>query len=357
MFELIRAKYPRSSIHLLLFGRNQGLLEVLDLVPRANLLILDDRSFLGFVLSGIRILRSFHRLRIDTVFDCELFSRISSLISLLSGAKVRVGFHPHTQEGLYRGDFINRPVIYNPYVHISAQFMTMVHSLEQQGTPSTKIVDPPGPLPEPKTLRLDPAERMAFHKRFYTDFPELGRGKLVLLYPGGGLLPIRAWPLVHYCEVAKDLTRMGYVVGVIGMAEDRPMAEKICSEHSGRSCLNLAGYTKSIKELVLLMEGASLLITNDGGPGHFACLTSTPSIVLYGPETPALYGTLGGNARFLYQGLPCSPCLTAYNHRKSPCDGNNVCMKSISPWRVVEIAYELLGKSCPSGNRSVENES
>ena len=41
--------------------------------------------------------------------------------------------------------------------------------------------------------------------------------------------------------------------------------------------------------------------------------------------------------------LSCSPCLTAYNHRRSPCDGNNVCLKSISPEEVLAAANELLG--------------
>jgi hypothetical protein len=45
----------------------------------------------------------------------------------------------------------------------------------------------------------------------------------------------------------------------------------------------------------------------------------------------------------LQKPLSCSPCLTAYNHRRSPCDGNNVCLKSISPEEVLAAANELLG--------------
>jgi len=92
---------------------------------------------------------------------------------------------------------------------------------------------------------------------------------------------------------------------------------------------------------VLLHLGA-LLITNDGGTGHFASLTPVPAIVLFGPETPALYGTLAARAVNMYKGLSCSPCLTAYNHRRSPCDGNNVCLKSITPAEVLAVADDLL---------------
>ena len=51
------------------------------------------------------------------------------MLSFLSGAPVRVGFHRHTQEGLYRGDFINCPVLYNPYQHISQQFINLAEAI------------------------------------------------------------------------------------------------------------------------------------------------------------------------------------------------------------------------------------
>ena len=91
-----------------------------------------------------------------------------------------------------------------------------------------------------------------------------------------------------------------------------------------------------------LFHLARLLITNDGGPGHFASITPIRSIILYGPETPALYGPLSARAEVLFAGLPCSPCLTAYNHRNSPCDGNNACLKQIQPRDVLDRARAVL---------------
>ncbi len=87
---------------------------------------------------------------------------------------------------------------------------------------------------------------------------------------------------------------------------------------------------------------ASILITNDGGPGHFAAMTPMPAITLYGPETPLLYGPLSKNTVNLYANVSCSPCLTAYNHRNSPCDGDNVCLKLIKPEQVLAKAYKML---------------
>ena len=93
---------------------------------------------------------------------------------------------------------------------------------------------------------------------------------------------------------------------------------------------------------MLVFHLAELLVTNDGGPGHFASMTPMPSIILFGPETPALYGSLDPKAVHFFQGLSCSPCLTAYNHRLSPCDGDNQCLKTIEPAEVWAAVQRIL---------------
>jgi ADP-heptose:LPS heptosyltransferase len=186
----------------------------------------------------------------------------------------------------------------------------------------------------------DETERM--RKRVAEDFPQILGKELVLIYPSGGILPIRAWPEEHYCRLARDLISEGYAVGVIGLAEDGPLAARILSFCGGHSCIDLTGYTKSIRELMILFHHASLLITNDGGPVHFASMTPIPTIAFFGPETPALYGSLDREAVNYFLGISCSPCLTAYNHRNSPCDGDNACLKEIPPDSVLEKALAIL---------------
>jgi ADP-heptose:LPS heptosyltransferase len=91
-----------------------------------------------------------------------------------------------------------------------------------------------------------------------------------------------------------------------------------------------------------LFHLGSLLITNDGGPGQFAAMTPIPTIIFFGPETPVLYRPMDEKAVIFHASLSCSPCVTAYNHRNSPCDGDNVCLKSIQPERVLTTALEIL---------------
>ncbi len=146
----------------------------------------------------------------------------------------------------------------------------------------------------------------------------------------------------HYRIVARELVREGHAVGVIGLKGDKPLAREIQSHCGHPSCIDLTGYTSTVRELMLVFHFASLLITNDGGPVHFASMTPIPSIVFYGPETPTLYGPLDDKSQIFYTNLSCSPCLTAYNHRNSPCDGNNVCLKTILPEAVMKKTRDIL---------------
>jgi ADP-heptose:LPS heptosyltransferase len=347
MLERLKARYPAASLNVMLFARNREALSLLRIVPEENIVALDDRSLGRFATSTWRALRALRRLRPDVAIDCELFARASSILSYLSGAAIRVGFHPHRQEGLYRGSFINRPVMYNPYHHISKQYLVLASAIDSRTIPLAKDADTSGAFLVPPFV-FDPGELERVAAALHEDFPALRDMRLVLVYPGGGLMPIRAWPLEHYRELCEALLDDGYAIGVIGLPGDRPVVEDLTAELASPHCVNLAGYTRTVRHLLALFHRAALLVTNDGGPAHFAALSPVPTIVLFGPETPLLYGTHAPQAHFFYRALPCSPCLSAYNHRNSPCDGDNQCLKQISAKDVLAKARELLGARPPA---------
>ena len=342
MFMRLKQQYPEAQIHVLMFAKNREVLDLLGVVPRENVLTLDDRSLKGLVGDSLRAIRRMHKLGIDAVIDCELFARISSIFSYLSGASLRVGFHRHTQEGLYRGSFINRPVLYNPYRHLTQQFLTLAAALESTTDPLGKLF----PLPytgKTPVLEFPREELVETYRELHNFFPAIKDKKLVLIYPSGGILPIRAWPLKSYFQLSRSLLDEGYAVGVIGLKGDREIAQAVVDHCNSPVCVNLAGYTRSVRHLLAVFHRADLLVTNDGGPGQFAALTpQLPAIIFFGPETPVLYKSLGDNAWCFHRQLPCSPCLTAYNHRTSPCDGDNQCLKQITVEQVLAKAREML---------------
>ena len=348
MFARLKARYPDAPLHALLFRKNREILDLMQVMDPANVHTVDDRSLTVLLSSLYQSIKALRRANVDVAIDCELFSRISSLLSYASGAGVRVGFHRHTQEGLYRGSHINRPVPYNPYQHISAQFLTLARSIDSAAVPKSKLAVVASPRPPPH-VQLDGALVNGIQVRLAQDFPAIAGKPLVLVYPGGGILPIRAWPLASYTALCDGLVADGCAVAVIGLKEDQALARQLVANvqasqpgFAASPVIDLTGYTRSISELLALFHVARLLVTNDGGPGQFAALTPIWTLMLFGPETPALYAPLTPKCHSFYSQWPCSPCLTAYNHRTSYCDGDNQCLKVIEPAAVLAKSRECL---------------
>jgi ADP-heptose:LPS heptosyltransferase len=356
MIGYLKERYPAADLHVVQLGKNQEIVHLLGFAKPEHMHAIDDSSLFNLVSSLYRVITDLRRAGVDAVIDCELFARISACIAFLSGASRIAGFTAHTQEGLYRGSFINCAVPYNPYRRIADQFITLARALQK---PDEK---PAGAMPRSKQpsiafagdarfealqpLVLQDGELANAVAKLKSDFPQLGEKPLVLLYPGGGILRIRAWPENYFATTAKALLDIGCAVGFIGLPVDKPLAQSLVGTLKHEAALDLTGYTKNIRELLVLFFHAKLLITNDGGPGHFAALTPINTIMFFGPETPNLYAplasSLGGEAVALFAGTPCSPCLTAYNHRTSSCDGDNVCLQEITPEQVLGHARRIL---------------
>lgn len=342
MFRRIRERWPSAELHVMLFARNRQMLDLLGVVEPSRVIAIRDTSIGTLVPDLLRAILRIRREGIDTVIDCELFARVSAVISGLSKARRRAGFHRATQEGLYRGSFLSSPVPYNPYRHLSHQLVALVDSIDSSDGPVSKRSHAPGAF-DPPTFVAEPGEIDREVSALEHDHPAVVGRRLVLVYPSGGLLPIRAWPEEHYAALMRGLLNEGAAVGIIGMPEDRALAERLRSACGGDDrCINLAGYTRSVRHLLCIFHRASLLVTNDGGPGQFAAMTPVPTIVFFGPETPTLYRSWSPHAHAYFTGLACAPCLTAYNHRTSPCDGDNQCLKRILPDEVLMRARAMM---------------
>ena len=132
------------------------------------------------------------------------------------------------------------------------------------------------------------------------------------------------------------------VIILIGAEADWETTQQVHQALNHARCVQFTGQT-TFAELMDLFCISDLLITNDSGPAHFASLTGIKNFVFFGPETPRLYAPLGKNTQVLYADFPCSPCLTAYNHRNTPCRDNK-CLQSIPVDEVYALVKEYLGE-------------
>lgn len=332
--------------HFLIFRRNRESCEVLQLLPREHILVIDDGSFVEFAVSALRTLLTIRRMGFDTVLDLELFSRFTALFTRLTGAANRVGFHRHTGEGLFRGTFLTHRVNYNPHQHMALNFLALVNALEapRDEIPMLKqdvrrhLVELPRYVAEADTERAVRRLLTAANPRIAPESP------LLLLNPDPGeQLPIRGWPEERFAQVALELLELypdAFLV-VIGLARSRPFAARLIAVAGAARCADLTGQTRDLNEVLALCAMAKVLITNDSGPAHLAALTPLRSVVLFGPETPALYGPLGGRATSLFAGYACSPCLAAANHRHTWCRDSK-CLQAIAVAEVTAAARAAL---------------
>ena len=345
LLQKIKTAYPDANIYFITFRETAPALYLLNAVDKHNILTLRTANFFVFIWDVLCVSLKLYRMNFDITFDLELFSRISSLLTFFSGAPVKTGFDNFLAEGLYRGKFLTHPVTYNPHQHITKNFLSMFYALQENADdiPHTKraIGNEEVILP---FIAYDDQKIGIFKERLYASYPALQSAScLILLNPNSSqVMPLRRWSLESYLGLARKVMDNipGAAIIVTGAAHEKAEGEFICSNLSHAQVINLAGFT-NMEELIALYHVADLLVSNDSGPGHFSALAKVKTIILFGPETPELYGSLNPNAYHFYKHLHCSPCSTAYNQRTSPCR-NNVCMQSISVDEVYEKVSEML---------------
>jgi ADP-heptose:LPS heptosyltransferase len=330
----------RENIYFLVFQENRFILDVMNLIPKENVITVSHHNLFDAGLNALRALNRIRQLNIDAAIDLEFFSRSSAALTFLSGAKSRVGFHTFFGEGPYRGDLMTHRLLYNPYAHTSQNFQLMVEALEKapdrlptfEGSVPTAISD----SPQFVAPAADREEVRAIVRR---ESGQEGEPRLILLNPNASdLLPLRKWPTDRYVELARRLLEKfpEVCITLTGAPDEAETIGRVGEEIGSVRCFSLAGKT-TLAQLLVLYTLSELLITNDSGPAHFASMTPITVITLFGPETPLLFRALTPRAIPIWMQLPCSPCVNAYNNRQSPCR-DNVCMKSITVDHVFNVA-------------------
>ena len=320
-----------TELFFAIFEDNYKSLEILQTVPEENVFKMRSSGFLVLTIDVIKFMIWCRQKKINTVIDLELFSRFTALLCALSGARARVGYASHHDEGLYRGNLINFPVRYNSHVHVSVNFMSLVNTTlgKHENPYATTAVSP-------EELVLEKADisesEVSLVKNTVRELYEDWNGeKLILLNVNASdLLPQRRWLPENFAAVAKHLLKNFDDVLLIGTGAptEREYVQDVVDMVDDKRFVNSAGAFK-FEELVPLYSVSTLMLTNDSGPAHFAAVTDLKVFVIFGPETPDLYLPLG-NAEPFYLGLPCSPCVSAFNHRKTSCT-TIPCITGISP--------------------------
>ncbi len=331
-----------ANLHFVIFKSNKMSLDLLKSIDNENIYTISSDGLIPLVVDTLKFFLWTRKKGIDTVIDLELFSRFTALLSGFSGAKKIVGFHAFHNEGLYRGDFLTHKVSYNPHIHIAKNFIALVDSLfVDVEIPYTKRAISDDEIELRKVNIKDEDKTSVFQsiKRVYSEFDN---NPIVLINSNASdLLPQRRWNRENFAKLIEMMLEVddNTIYLLTGSPDEREWVGELESMVRSGRCINFAGEVKFL-ELPILYSMSKFMVTNDSGPAHFASITNMHTFVIFGPETPKLYGSLGSSTP-IYANLACSPCVSASNHRKTPCN-DNVCIQVITPESVFNTVKPML---------------
>lgn len=207
-------------------------------------------------------------------FDVLLHAQVSlraNLASLAIDAPIRLGYDRARSRDLH-GLFINRRIPAAPGQHVLDSFFSFARTIGIQGRELRWEI----PIPD--------ADRESAARVTGGDDP-------VLIISPCSSHPLRNWRAERYARVADyAATRHGFRVVLCGgpTSLERNMGDAIVRAMSSEP-LNLIG-KDTIKQLLALLEGATVLISPDSGPMHLATAVGTPVIGLHAASNPRRSG-------------------------------------------------------------------
>ncbi|HMF81631.1 MAG TPA: glycosyltransferase family 9 protein [Candidatus Acidoferrum sp.] len=321
----------RENVYFVVFQDNRFILDAMNVIPEENVVTIATHSPLGLALSALRAVHRFRKIRIDAVVDMEFLTRFSAILTFMTGAKSRVGFHTFFGDGPYRGDLMTHRLLYNPHLHTSQMFEAMVEALTRDPALLPTFDFTPSANQPLARFRPSLSEVAEINTLLQRENPRIGSAPLILLNPNASdLLPLRRWPSLRYVELARRLLERypELFIGFTGAPAEAGPNNQLANEVGSDRVIRLAGKT-TLRQVLVLYTRSEILVTNDSGPAHFGSMTPIHVVTLFGPETPALFAARSPNATALWAGIACSPCVNAYNNRQSVCR-NNLCMQAIT---------------------------
>ncbi|MGA5699315.1 glycosyltransferase family 9 protein [Peterkaempfera bronchialis] len=141
----------------------------------------------------------------------------------------------------------------------------------------------------------------------------------IVLHPGADA-GARRWPAARFAEVAAALTARGRRVVVTAGPGEAQLARQV-ADLAGLPAAQVLGAPGGLTfgGLAAVLAQARALVVGDTGPAHLATALGTPSVVLFGPVAPRLWGPPAlTRHRALWHPDPGSPLRPGDAHGRRP---------------------------------------
>jgi len=324
LIKTMRINYPNAKI---IFVSSKENFQIISMIPEIDeIILINDKSFRNFLGSFWPFVFKLISKKIEVFIDLEVYSNFSSLISVMSIAKNRLGFYLNSKR--YRLGNYTHMMFYNNRSPISETYLQFARMMKC------------------KTIihHLHNFENSALKSSFLFEGKCLDEIEYIVINPNASDLRIeRRWDANNYIELINriHIQNPSCFVFIIGSKSELPyvnqLLEKIVKKNKIAS---LAGKT-NIFELIEIIKNSKIFITNDSGPMHIGFATRARTISLFGPCSPSQYG-IAENSISIYENLYCSPCV--HEFVDPPCRGDNQCMKNISVEKVIAAFSAIINK-------------
>ena len=144
--------------------------------------------------------------------------------------------------------------------------------------------------------------------------------------------PLKEWDIDNWAELMKKLE--GFEKVVTGLPSDREKAKRLRERVEFR---DLVGKT-TLRELMAVVRGAKLVISNDSSPVHIANALGVPAITIYTATSPA-YGFYPLKGSYVENPAPCSPCSPNPKRCRT---GSYECLKLPTPDSLLKVLNKFL---------------
>ena len=255
----IQHAWPETEITWIIGKTEYGL--VYDL-PDVNFIVFDKAE-------GLLAYKKIRQSLKDTTFDILLHMQMSvrsSLVSLLINADIKLGFDKQRAKDM-QWLFTNHKIEHKPRQHVIDSFFGFTEALGIKD----KLYSWDIPIPD---------DARQFASQYIKDQP-------VLVISPCSSKAYRNWNCEGYAEVA-DYAIEKYNMQVIltgGPSSIEKHYGKCIEDKANHKLINLVGKT-SIKQLLAIIDKASVVIAPDSGPAHLATAVNTPVIGLYACTNP-----------------------------------------------------------------------
>ena len=272
---VLKARWPNRPVD---FLTSRLCAPILDYLPGVRKGIVQDLPRGQLPILAYRDLGQ--RLRAENYTSALIMLRTwkSALAPFLAGIPERTGFVGEARFGLI-----------NDLRWGERKLERMVDCCGALALPKGAALPAEWPLPE---VRVAPGELAAWRAR--NGLQEGGRP--VVAFAPGAVGPGKAWPPAHYAALARRLAEAGNEVWVLGGPNETGIAREIVAAagHAGR---NLTG--TDLRNAIVALAAADAAVTNDSGLMHIAAAIGTPTVAIFGPTSPRLWGPLNPLAAIL----------------------------------------------------------